>query len=163
MTTEAKLAQLGLTLPPAAKPQGLYRPIVVVDDMAYLSGHIPVGADGSPITGRLGQDIDQETGAGIARQVGLAMLATLQAELGSLDRVERLIKLTGFVNCAPDFTAQPVVINGCSQLLADLFGPERGVAARSAVGAASLPLGVPVEIEAVFKVTPAATAEPVNT
>ncbi len=153
MTIEAKLAQLGLTLPPAAKPLGLYRPIIVDDGMAYLSGHIPVEADGSPVTGRLGQDIDQETGAAIARQVGLAMLATLQAELGSLDRVERLIKLTGFVNCTPDFTAQPAVINGCSQLLADLLGPERGTGARSAVGAASLPLGVPVEIEAIFRVT----------
>ncbi len=153
MTIEAKLAQLGLTLPPAAKPLGLYRPIVVDSRVAYLSGHILIGADGSPVTGRLGQDIDQETGSQIARQVGLAMLATLEAELGSLDRVERLIKLTGFVNCTPDFTAQPAVINGCSQLLVDLFGPERGVGARSAVGAASLPLGVPVEIEAVFRVT----------
>jgi len=153
MTIEAKLTQLGLTLPSAAKPLGLYRPIIVDNGTAYLSGHIPVGADGSPVTGRLGQDIDQETGSQIARQVGLAMLATLQAELGSLDRVERLIKLTGFVNCTPDFTAQPAVINGCSQLLADLFGPDRGVAVRSAVGAGSLPLGVPVEIEAIFKVS----------
>jgi len=153
MTIEAKLTQLGLTLPSAAKPLGLYRPIIVDNGTAYLSGHIPVGADGSPVTGRLGQDIDQETGSQIARQVGLAMLATLQAELGSLDRGERLIKLTGFVNCTPDFTAQPAVINGCSQLLADLFGPDRGVAVRSAVGAGSLPLGVPVEIEAIFKVS----------
>ncbi len=147
-----KLSELGLDMPPAPEPKGLYRPLVVVGDMAYTSGHLPVDAAGHLVTGRVGVEIDIPTATHAALLTGLNILATLRAELGSLDRVRRLVKVLGAVNGTPEFTEQPAVINGCSQLLADVFGPETGIAARSAIGVASLPLGVPVEIEAVFQV-----------
>jgi enamine deaminase RidA (YjgF/YER057c/UK114 family) len=152
MSAEAKLAELGLELPPAPRPQGLYKPVVVTGNMAYVSGHGPLLPDGSYVTGIVGSGLDQQAGYDAARLTGLAILATLRAELGSLDRVRRVIKVLGMVNCTPDFDQQPAVINGCSQLFADLFGPEAGIAARSAVGAGSLPMGIPVEIEAVFEI-----------
>jgi enamine deaminase RidA (YjgF/YER057c/UK114 family) len=150
-TPESRLKHLGITLPPVPEPKGLYKPLVVVGNMAYTSGHLPSGPDGKLITGRVGAELDEQAAAAAARQAGLAILATLRAALGSLDRVGRVVKLFGTVNCTPDFTRQPVVLNGCSQLLADVFGPDRGVGARTAVGVGSLPLGVPVEIEAVFE------------
>jgi enamine deaminase RidA (YjgF/YER057c/UK114 family) len=150
-TPEARLVQLGIELPPVPEPKGLYKPVLVVGGLAYTSGHLPTGADGQLIVGRVGAELDEQAGAAAARQAGLAILATLRAALGSLDRIRRVVKLLGVVNCTSDFTRQPVVLNGCSQLLADVFGPDRGVGARSAVGVGSLPLGVPVEIEAVFE------------
>ncbi len=152
MTPETRLSDLGLKLPPAAEPKGLYRPLVIVGNLAYTSGHLPAADDGSLITGRIGDDLDQPAGYDAARRTGLAILATLRKELGSLDRVRRLVKVLGVVNCTPDFTQQPAVINGCSELLAEVFGPEAGIGARSAVGVGSLPLGVPVEIEAIFEI-----------
>lgn len=152
MTAESRLAELGLALPPAPEPKGLYRPLVVVGNLAFTAGHLPVRTDGSLITGRVGEQLDVPAAAEAARQAGLAILATLRREWGSLDRIRRVVKLLGVVHCTADFDQQPAVLNGCSELYAELFGPEAGVGARSAVGANSLPLGVPVEIEAIFEI-----------
>lgn len=154
MGFQARCEELQLNLPPAPKPVGVYRPILVVNNLAYLSGHGPLRPDGSLITGCVGRDVDQATGYQAARQTGLAMLATLQKGLGSLDRVRRLVKLFGMVQCVPEFTQHPAVINGCSELFAEVFGPEYGVAARSAIGVISLPVGMTVEIEAIFELAP---------
>jgi enamine deaminase RidA (YjgF/YER057c/UK114 family) len=148
---EAKWAQLLSEHPPVSKPKGLYRPVVIVGKLAYTSGHLPVLPDGSVQTGRVGGDVDQKGGYAAARRAGLAILASLRAELGSLDRVRRVVKVLGLVQCSQDFHAQPAVVNGCSELLAEVFGPDAGVGARSAVGTHSLPLGAAVEIEAVFE------------
>jgi enamine deaminase RidA (YjgF/YER057c/UK114 family) len=154
MSAEKRLAELGLELPPAPKAAGVYRPLLVVGNLAYLSGHGPVQANGAWMSGRVGADLDLEDGYAAARQTGLAMLATLRAGLGSLDRVRRLVKLFGMVNCTADFQKHPAVINGCSELLAQVFGEEGGVGARSAMGAGSLPFNTPVEIEAIFEIEP---------
>ena len=152
MCAEARLSQLGLQLPPVSKPKGLYRPVLVVGNLAYASGHLPVRADGSLVTGRVGVDMDQETACLAARQAGLSILASLRAELGSLDRIRRVIKVFGVVQCAAEFHAQPAVIHGCSELLAEVFGTEAGVGVRTAIGANCLPLAAAVEIEAVFEI-----------
>ncbi|HID77025.1 MAG TPA: RidA family protein [Planctomycetaceae bacterium] len=149
---EVRLDRLGLSLPPPAAPKGLYRPLVIVGDLAFTSGHLPVAEDGSLVRGRLGEDLDQAAGQEAARRAGLAILATLRAELGTLDRVRRVVKVLGVVNSATHFDQQPAVINGCSQLFADVFGPEAGIGARSAIGAPSLPLGAAVEVEAIFQI-----------
>ena len=155
MTAEEKLTSLGLALPPAPRPLGVYKPIVIVDNLAYLSGHGPLQTDGSLMFGRVGDDLNLEAGRIQARQVGLAMLATLRKNLGSLDRVSRVIKLLGMVNCTADFPSHPKVINGCSELFAEVFGEETGVGARSAVGMSSLPDNIGVEIEGIFEISPA--------
>lgn len=147
-----KLAELGVPLPPAPEPKGLYQPLVVAGNLAYTSGHLPLAPDGSVLAGRAGDELDQDAAARAARQAGLAILATLRARLGSLDRVRRVVKVVGLVNSTADFHQQPAVINGCSQLFAEVFGPEAGVGARSAFSAVSLPLGAAVEIEAVFEI-----------
>jgi len=147
-----KLAELGLPLPPPAEPKGMYKPMVVVGNLAYTSGHVSTHPDGSILTGRVGDDMDLPAAQQAAERVGLAILSTLRAGLGSLDRVRRVVMVFGLVNSSPGFTQQPAVINGCSQLFADVFGPEAGVGARSAVGAVALPLGAAVEIEATFEV-----------
>jgi enamine deaminase RidA (YjgF/YER057c/UK114 family) len=147
-----KLAELGLELPPAPEPKGVYRPLVVVGSFVYTSGHLPVDSSGSLVTGRLGAELDVQAGYRAAQLAGLCILASLRKEFGSLDRIARVIKVLGAVNCTPEFTQQPAVINGCSELLAEVFGREAGIGARSAVGASSLPLGVPVEIEAIFEI-----------
>ena len=152
MSAEARLRDLQLELPPAPKPLAVYTPLVRCGTLAYVSGHGPVRTDGSLIVGRVGDGMDLEAGKAAARQVGLAILATLRSELGSLDRVTRVVKLLGMVNCTPDFPDHPKVINGCSELFADVFGPERGIGARSAVGMGSLPGGIAVEIEGVFEI-----------
>ena len=149
---EARLASLGLELPPPPRPGGVYRPVIVSGGYAYVSGHGPLRADGTYITGRLGADLDIHGGRAAARQTALAILASLREALGSLDRVSRVVKLLGMVQATADFDAHPAVINGCSELLAELFGDERGVGARSAVGMASLPNGIAVEIEGVFEI-----------
>lgn len=153
MSHQARLEELNIELPPAPKVLGLYRPIVIAGSMAYLSGHGPLKPDGSLVTGRLGLDLDIEAGQEAARMTGLAMLSTLQTNLGSLDRVKRLVKLLGLVRCSDSFSDQPAVINGCSELFRDVFGEDAGVAARSAVGANSLPAGMAVEIEAIFELS----------
>jgi enamine deaminase RidA (YjgF/YER057c/UK114 family) len=142
---------LGLSLPPAPTPGGVYRPVVVAGNVVYVSGHGPLLADGSYITGRVGADLDVAAGRIAARQTGLAMLASLKAALGSLDRVAGVLKLLGMVQATPEFGEHPAVINGCSELFAELWGAERGVGARSAVGMASLPHGIAVEIEGIFQ------------
>jgi enamine deaminase RidA (YjgF/YER057c/UK114 family) len=149
---EARLSALGLELPPAPKPGGVYRPVVIVGSMAHVSGHGPIRADGSYITGRVGADLDIAAGREAARCTALSMLSSLKAALGSLDRVVRVVKLLGMVQATPEFGQHPEVINGCSELLAELFGPERGVGARSAVGLLSLPRGIAVEIEGIFEI-----------
>lgn len=151
MNPEQRLKDLHLELPPAPKPIGVYKPLVTMDKLAYASGHGPLRSDGTLITGRVGADMDLAAGKAAARQVGLAILATLRASLGSLDRVKRVIKVLGMVNCTPDFPDHPKVINGCSELFAEIFGADLGVGARSAVGMNSLPGNIAVEIEAIFE------------
>lgn len=147
-----RLAELGLELPPAPKPVGLYKPVVVSGSMAYLSGHGPLKPDKTLITGRLGLDMDVEAGYEAARITGLGMLATLKSHLGELNRIKRLVKLLGLVRCTDGFDAQPAVINGCSELFRDVFGDDAGVAARSALGTNALPGSIAVEIEAIFEI-----------
>ena len=151
MNAEARIIELKLNLPPAPKPIAVYRPVVVVDKLAYVSGHGPLRPDKTLITGRVGADLDLADGKAAARQVGLAILATLRDQFGSLDRIKRIVKVLGMVNCTPDFGEHPKVINGCSELFADVFGPENGIGARSAVGMGSLPGNIAVEIEAIFE------------
>ncbi|HEX5553335.1 MAG TPA: RidA family protein [Chitinophagaceae bacterium] len=151
MTIEEKLMQLGLRLPPAPPVGGVYHPIVRQGSLIYISGQGPVNQDGTLIKGKVGRDMDTGAGKLAARQVGLTMLATLKAYFGPLDDILRLIKLFGMVNCTADFQQQPEVINGCSELFAELWGPQHGVGVRSAVGMGSLPGNIPVEIEAVFE------------
>ena len=150
-TPELNLAKLGLSLPPAPKPLGVYKPCLIDGKYLYLSGHGTVKEDGSLIIGRIGVDLDIEQGKLAARQVGLAMLATIKANIGSLDKVKRVIKVLGMVNCTPDFERHPYVINGCSELFARVWGEENGIGVRSAVGMGSLPDNIPVEIEALFE------------
>lgn len=152
MSAEARLKELGIELPPAPKPMGVYKPIVIVDSMAYLSGHGPLQANGKLITGRLGLDMDVEAGYEAARLTGMGMLATLQSALGSLDKVRQVVKVLGLVRSTDKFADQPAVINGCSELFRDVFGDDVGVAARSALGTNALPGTIAVEIEAIFQV-----------
>lgn len=152
MGIEERLSELGLELPAAPSAVAVYRPSLIVGDLCYTSGHLPVNVDGSLHLGCVGRDADQDAGYAAAKQAGLAILATLKQELGTLDRVSRIVKLFGMVNCTPEFTQQPAVINGCSELMRDIFGAEIGVGTRSAVGVAALPLGVVVEIEAIVEI-----------
>ena len=152
MSAEKRIHELGLQLPPAPKPAGVYQPVVMVGNLCYVSGHGPLKPDGTMITGRVGADLDQQAGYQAARQTGLAILASLKAKLGSLDRVRRVIKTLGMVNAAPDFQQHPAVINGFSELFADVFGKEHGIGARSAVGMGSLPGNIAVEIEVIVEV-----------
>ncbi|PSL50090.1 enamine deaminase RidA (YjgF/YER057c/UK114 family) [Chitinophaga niastensis] len=151
MTPTENFNTLGLHLPPAPTPLGVYKPLLIDGKHVYVSGHGTVQDDRSLIIGRIGQDMDIEAGKLAARQVGLAILSTLVANLGSLDKVKRVIKVLGMVNCTPDFTRHPYVINGCSELFAKVWGEENGIGVRSAVGFGSLPDNIPVEIEALFE------------
>ena len=150
MTIDAKLAEKGITLPAAPAPAANYVPFVQTGNMVFVSGQISQN-DAGLITGKLGDGMTVEQGAEAARRCGLSLIAQLKAAIGDLDRVVRVVKLTGFVNSTPDFTDQPKVINGCSDLMVDVFG-DAGRHARAAVSAPSLPLGVAVEIEAIFEV-----------
>jgi enamine deaminase RidA (YjgF/YER057c/UK114 family) len=147
-----KLAELGLQLPPAPEPKGLYKPLVVVGNLVYTSGHLPFDAAGKLRTGRLGAELDVTAGYQAAQLAALAILASLRKELGSLNRVGRVVKVVGAVHCLPEFTEQPAVINGCSELFAQVFGREGGIGARTAIGVGSLPLDAAVEIEAIFEI-----------
>ena len=151
MTAEENFLQTGLQLPPAPKPLGVYKPVLIDGKHCYVSGHGTVQADGTLIIGRIGENMDQDAGKMAARQTGLAILATLKANLGSLDKVKRVIKVLGMVNCTPDFKNHPFVINGCSELFAQVWGTDNGIGVRSAVGMGSLPDNIPVEIEALFE------------
>jgi enamine deaminase RidA (YjgF/YER057c/UK114 family) len=150
-TAEQRLAALGLELPPAPEPAGVYKPCLIDGNKLYVSGHGPVKSDRSLMVGRIGADIDIEEGKLAAQQVGLTMLASIKASIGSLDRIKRVIKVLGMVNCTADFTRHPYVINGCSELFAAIWGSDNGVGVRSAVGFGSLPNNIPVEIEAMFE------------
>ncbi len=153
MSIEAKLIELGLTLPAAAAPVAAYVPVVIAGDLAFVSGQVSF-VDGVLVQGRLGDDVTLEQGIAAAQGCGLMILAQLKAALGSLDRVERVIKLGAFVNCTADFTDQPKVANGASELMMAVFG-EAGKHSRAAVGAPSLPLGVAVEVDAIVAIRPA--------
>jgi enamine deaminase RidA (YjgF/YER057c/UK114 family) len=150
-TPEENFAKTGLTLPPAPTPLGVYKPCLIDGKYLYVSGHGTVQNDKSLIIGRIGADIDMHDGKLAARQVGLAILSTIKANLGSLNKVKRVIKVLGMVNCVPEFEKHPYIINGCSELFAEVWGPENGIGVRSAVGFGSLPDNIPVEIEALFE------------
>lgn len=148
---EAAFAALSLSLPPAPTPLGVYKPCLVDGKYLYLSGHGTLQDDGSWIVGIVGLDMDQEAAKLAARQVGLAMLSTIKKNIGSLDKVKRVIKVLGMVNAVQGFSDHPYVINGCSELFAAVWGADNGVGVRSAVGMSSLPGNIPVEIEAIFE------------
>ncbi|MDB6181926.1 RidA family protein [Paracoccus fistulariae] len=150
MSIEARLKDLNITLPDAPAPAANYVPFVQTGNLVFVSGQISAGENGL-ITGKLGADLDVEAGQAAARRCGLALIAQLKAAIGDLDRVVRVVKLGGFVNSTPDFTDQPKVVNGCSDLMVEVFG-DAGRHARAAVSAGSLPLGVAVEVDAVFEV-----------
>jgi enamine deaminase RidA (YjgF/YER057c/UK114 family) len=151
MGAEARLAELKLTLPPAPKPVATYVTAVRLGDLLYVSGHGPLRPDGTLHTGKVGADLDVAAGQAAAKQTGLAILATVRDRVGSLDKVTRLVKVLGMVNCTPDFKDHPQVINGCSELFRDIWGADHGVGARSAVGMGSLPGNITTEIEAIFE------------
>ena len=154
MSFDARIEELNLELPPAPKAVGVYKPALTIGNLCYTSGHVPLLPDGDMIKGCVGRDADQDAGYAAARQCGLAILATLREHLGSLNKVKRVVKVFGFVNCTADFVGQPAVLNGCSELMKDIFGEDAGVGTRSAVGTNALPLGIMVEIEAIFEVEP---------
>ena len=149
MSAEQRLKELGIELPPPPKPAANYVTCVRTGNLLFVSGHGP--GPNAP-SGKLGQNLSVEQGYQVAREVGMNILATVRAELGSLDRVKRVVKVLGMVNSTTDFEDHPFVINGCSDLFIEVFG-DNGRHARSAVGMGSLPSGIPVEIEAIIEVT----------
>lgn len=153
-TADQRFEKLGLALPPAPKPLGVYKPLLQVGTLVYVSGHGAVKEDGTLIVGRVGKDLNMEQGKAAAQQVGLTILSTLKKNLGSFNRITRVIKVLGMVNCVPEFERHPFVINGCSELFAKVWGEDNGVGVRSAVGMGSLPDNIPVEIEAIFELQP---------
>jgi enamine deaminase RidA (YjgF/YER057c/UK114 family) len=152
MTVEQKLQELGYTLPVLPPSKGIYKKLLADGKQVYVSGHVSVNADGTYITGKLGKDLDEEAGKLAARQCGLGIIATLKEGLGDLGKVKRIIKLLGMVNATPDYEKHPIVINGCSELFAAVWGNDNGIGVRSAVGMGSLPNNVAVEIEALFEI-----------
>jgi enamine deaminase RidA (YjgF/YER057c/UK114 family) len=151
MTPEERFEVLNISLPPAPSPVGVYKPCLVDGNYLYVSGHGPVKEDRTLIIGRIGENMDMEEGKLAARQVGLAILSTIKKNIGSLNKVKRVIKVLGMVNCTADFEKHPYIINGCSELFAAVWGDENGIGVRSAVGMGSLPDNIPVEIEAIFE------------
>jgi enamine deaminase RidA (YjgF/YER057c/UK114 family) len=151
LSADKSFEQTGLTLPPAPKPMGVYKPCLIDGKYLYVSGHGPFKNDGTLIVGTIGEDMDMEAGKRAAQQVGLTILATIKENLGSLDKIKRVIKVLGMVGCTNDFEKHPYVINGCSELFRQIWGEENGVGVRSAVGMGSLPGRIPVEIEALFE------------
>lgn len=152
MSIEARLSELGITLPEPAAPVAAYVPVVVVGGLAHVSGQLPF-VNGELVKGRLGENVPLDDGVAAARACGLMILAQLKAALGSLDRVERVVKLGAFINSTADFEGQPKIANGASELMAEVFG-EAGRHARSAVGVPVLPLGAAVEVDAIVAVRP---------
>ena len=148
---QANFDNTGLTLPAPPKPLGVYKPFLIVGNMVYVSGHGPLQNDGTLIRGTVGKELNQEEGKMAAQQVGLTILATLTNNLGNLDKIKRVIKVLGMVNCTKEFEKHPYIINGCSELFRSIWGEELGVGVRSAVGMGSLPDNIPVEIEAIFE------------
>jgi enamine deaminase RidA (YjgF/YER057c/UK114 family) len=153
-TPEVRIQELHLALPVPPKPVAKYKTAVLVGNVLYVSGHGPAKlSEKTPMAGKLGGDLNLEQGKESARAVGMNILATVRATLGSLDKVKRLVKTLGLVNCVADFKDQPLVINGFSELMAEVFGEDAGVGARSAVGTNALPANIPVEIECIFEVS----------
>ncbi len=150
-TADQRFEETGLTLPEAPAPVGVYKPFLIDGKHLYVSGHGPLQNDGSNIIGRIGDDMGLEEGKLAAQQVGLAILSTIKKNIGSFDKVKRVIKILGMVNCVAEFEKHPYVINGCSELFKKIWGEENGVGVRSAVGVGSLPGNISVEIEAVFE------------
>jgi enamine deaminase RidA (YjgF/YER057c/UK114 family) len=147
---EARLKELNLVLPPAPKPVGVYKPVLIIDKMLYVSGQGPMRNDGTLITGKLGDTMNLDEGKLAARQVGLTMLSTIKNNIGDLSKIKRLVKVLGMVNSTSDFGQHPAVINGFSELMAEVFGEDEGIGVRSAVGM-FLPMNIAVEIEAAFE------------
>ena len=145
-----RIKKIELELPPAPKPAGLYNPMVISGNLLYISGQGPVKLDGSQMIGKVGKDLSAEEGKLAARQVGLTMLATIKEHFKDIDRIKRVVKVLGMVNCTMGFKEHPFVINGFSELMRDIFGEKYGVGARSAVGNI-LPRNIPVEVEAIFE------------
>ena len=155
MSAENRVKELGLSLPPPPEPAANYVSAVRTGSLLYLAGHGPLGQNGKPIlVGKVGAELSLEQGYAAARQTALNCLATIRSELGSLDRVKRIVKVLGMVNATTDFTRTPQVINGFSDLMVEVFGPAIGAHARSAVGMATLPQGIPVEIEVILEIDP---------
>ncbi len=151
LTPDQRFEKLGLHLPPAPQPLGVYKPFLIIDNFVYVSGHGTIREDGSLIIGKVGSDLTLDEAKLAARQVGLAILATLKKNLGSFNRIKRVVKVLGMVNATAEFASHPKVINGCSELFASVWGEDDGVGVRSAVGMGSLPDNIPVEIEAMFE------------
>lgn len=151
-TIEQKLTAMGLALPTLPASKGIYKRCVVDGNKVYVSGHVSVNTDGSFISGKLGKDLDEEQGKIAARQAGLAILCSIKDHFGTLDVIKRVIKMLGMVNAVPEYEKHPIVINGCSELYAQLWGDDNGIGVRSAVGMGSLPGNVAVEIEAIFEI-----------
>jgi len=151
MTADERFAELNLELPPAPTPLGVYKPFLIDGNHCYVSGHGPLLNDKTLIIGRIGAGMSKEEGKLAAQQVGLTILATLKHNLGSFNKIKRVIKVLGMVNCSSDFEQHPFIINGCSELFAKVWGEDNGVGVRSAVGMGSLPGNIPVEIEALFE------------
>ena len=148
--TDLRIIELVLILPPAPKPVGVYKPVLVIDKFLYVSGQGPILSDGTMMKGKVGADLNLEQGKLAARQVGLTMLSTIKAHFGELKKIKRIVKVLGMVNSTPDFESHPAVINGFSELMAEVFGEENGVGVRSAVGT-MLPMNIIVEVEAMFE------------
>ena len=148
---DARVEELGFELPTPSKSLAIYKRVVIVDNMLYLSGHIPIDAEGNIMKGKAGADVDVATAKEAAKRCALGLLASMEQELGSLNRVKRLVKTTGMVNCTDDFTQQPEIVNGCSEVFVQIWGDDHGKGVRAAVGMASLPRGAICEIEAIFE------------
>lgn len=150
-SAESNLLKFNILLPPAPKPLGIYRPCLQVGNLLYTSGHGPVNLDGSLIKGRIGDSMNKEEGKLAARQVGLTLLSSIRNFLGDLNKIKRLVKILGMVSCDPEFQEHPYIINGCSELMVEIWGDDKGIGVRSAVGMGSLPGNIPVEIEAIYE------------
>jgi enamine deaminase RidA (YjgF/YER057c/UK114 family) len=151
MSVEQKLAKLNLSLPVLPSSKGIYKKCLVAGNLLYVSGHVSIGDDGSSIKGKLGKDLSDDEGKMAARQCGLAILSSIKEQFGNFDKIKRVIKILGMVNCTPDYENHPVIINGCSELYVQIWGEENGKGVRSAIGMGSLPGNVAVEIEAIFE------------
>ena len=147
---ESRIVELKLILPPSPKPLGVYKPVLIIGKFLYVSGQGPMRTDGTLITGRLGDSLSLEEGKQAARQVGLTMLSTIKGQIGELNGIKRIVKVLGMVNSTPDFGQHPAVINGFSELMAEVFGEDNGIGVRSAVGM-FLPMNIAVEVEAMFE------------
>jgi len=149
--TEQKLTELGLVLPTLPGSKGIYKSCLEVGNLLYVSGHVSINEDGSFITGKVGADVDDDEAKRAALQCGLAILSSIKAHFGNLNRIKRVIKILGMVNAVPEYTKHALIINGCSELYVQLWGNDNGKGVRSAVGMGSLPNNVAVEIEAIFE------------